>query len=437
MRRQATVITILENEAVRTMTTRPGGDSSSPIHPLLRGLLDDASLFPPGNSPMPKAVAAHVRLVNAWYGEFTGPFVCPETRLGELRIALTAASVGWIDIALVVTAGAAAVASATDAVAGDPRLRLRAIEVPADKDAEPGRAIAAVAAELDAAPLAAATGYVEVPLAAMAAPGAGHLLTMIDERGYRPKLRTGGVTGQAFPDEATLAACLAEIAGRRIPFKCTAGLHHAVRHTDAATGFEHHGFLNVLLATGIGLDGGDVGEIAGVLAERDPAAVAGAILALSPDAAAEIRGLFTSFGTCSIDDPVADLVGLGLLSKPGGLLRQGGPGLLAHAVLLCLPLPGACPDGLIDSADDGHGAAHPRRPPVKLTIALRSVSADEQVAPGRIRLYGSLRPVGHVAVAKLRGQGDQPPDDPAGRDVDEEQDGPAGSLARGDAGPLG
>jgi hypothetical protein len=125
------------------------------------------------------------------------------------------------------------------------------------------------------------------------------------------------MTREAFPDEATLAACLAEIAERRIPFKCTAGLHHAVRHTDVTTGFEHHGFLNVLLATGVGLDGGDIGEIAGVLGERDPAAVAEAVQALGPDAADEIRGMFTSFGTCSIDDPVADLINLGLLSKPG------------------------------------------------------------------------------------------------------------------------
>lgn len=301
------------------MTTRPADDSGSPVHQLLRGLLDDAALFPPGNSPMPKAVAAHARLANAWYGELTGPFVCPETRLGELRIALTTASIGWIDLALVVTAGASAVAAAIDAVAADPRLRLRAIEVPADKDAEPAQAIAEVAAELDAAPLAAATGYIEVPLTAIAAPGAGHLLTMIDERGYRPKLRTGGLTSQAFPDEATLAACLAELTERRIPFKCTAGLHHAVRHTEATTGFEHHGFLNVLLATGTGLRDGDADAIVGVLAERDPDAVTRAASELSVDAATEIRGLFTSFGTCSVDDPVADLVSLGLLGKPGEL----------------------------------------------------------------------------------------------------------------------
>jgi hypothetical protein len=283
-------------------------------------LLDDASLFPPASLPVPAAVAAHARHATAWYGELAGPFVCPETRLGDLRTVLTAASAAWIDLALVVTGGAAAVTAATDAVAADPRLRLRAIEVPAAKDGDAGQAITMAANALDAAPLAAATGYIEVPLAMLAGPGAGRLVAMIDQRGYRPKLRTGGVTAEAFPDEAALAACLAEVAGRRIPFKCTAGLHHAVRHTAAGTGFEHHGFLNVLLAVGACADGAGREVIAGVLAQRDPATVAESVLALDPEAAAEIRSLFTSFGTCSTDEPVADLVGLGLLSKPRELL---------------------------------------------------------------------------------------------------------------------
>ncbi len=123
------------------------------------------------------------------------------------------------------------------------------------------------------------------------------------------------MTPEAFPDEATLAGCLAAVAGRQIPFKCTAGLHHAVRGTDQAAGLEQHGFLNVLLAVGAAAADASVAEITAILAERDPAKVTGAVRALDPDAAAEIRWLFTSFGTCSTEQPVADLVGLGLLSQ--------------------------------------------------------------------------------------------------------------------------
>ena len=300
-----------------SQNAQPPGTLGDRTGTLLGNLLDDASLFPPGNLAMPAAVAAHVSHESAWFADLTGPFVCPETKLADLARALTAATVPWIDLSLVVTGGAAAVAAATDAVAADPRLRLRAVEVPAARNTEPAQAVTDVAAALDGVPLASAAGYIEYPLAAISDPAtAGPLLDLAGQRGYRPKLRTGGVTAQAFPAEDLLAGCLVGLAGRRLPFKCTAGLHHAVRCTDEAAGLEQHGFLNVMLAVGAAAAGASAGEVAAILAQRDQASVAAAVRGLDADAAAEIRWLFTSFGTCSTDDPVADLVGLGLLSRP-------------------------------------------------------------------------------------------------------------------------
>jgi hypothetical protein len=283
---------------------------------LLHHLLDDASLFPPGNLPMPAAVVAHASHEAAWFSELTGPFVCPETRIVELGRALTAANRPWIDLSLVVTGGARAVTAATNAVAADARLRLRAVEVPAAKDQDPAEAIYDVAAALDSVPLAGAAGYIEYPVTAISDPAtAGPLLELADQHGYRPKLRTGGVTPEAFPAEHTLAGCLAAVTAHRIRFKCTAGLHHAVRCTDADAGLDQHGFLNVLLAVGAAAAGAGVGAIAALHGQRDQAAIAAAVRALDPETAAEIRWLFTSFGTCSTQAPIADLVSLGLLSQ--------------------------------------------------------------------------------------------------------------------------
>ena len=283
---------------------------------LLRGLLDDASLFPPASLAMPAAVAAHRRHEVAWYRSLCGPFVCADTRLADLRAALTTANSTAIDLSLVVTGGADAVSAALDAVAADPRLRLRAVEVPAAKEGDQGAAVTAVVDALNRAPLAAAAGYVEIPLHAIAdSATSGGLLGIVDSHGYRPKLRTGGVTAEAFPDEATLARCLIAVIDRRTPFKCTAGLHHAVRHTAADTGFEHHGFLNVLLAVAAAAGGADTEEVANLLAERDAATVAARVAGLDDDAIADSRYLFISFGTCSTDEPVADLVALGLLAR--------------------------------------------------------------------------------------------------------------------------
>jgi hypothetical protein len=279
---------------------------------LLRGLFDDASLFPPTSLEMPAAVAGYVRHHGAWYQEMAGPFVCPETRLGELRISLTAVNVAEIDLSLVVTGGATAVEAAAESVAADPRLRLRAVEVPVRGDAGPLQGAAEVADALDRTLLAGAAGYVEVPVAALA----GDVLDAVASRGYRPKLRTGGVTAAAFPDERTLAAALCAVTDLRVAFKCTAGLHHAVRHAASDTGFEHHGFLNVLLAVAAALESAEPDDVAAVLGDHDAEHIAAEISGLGPAEAVMVRSLFASFGTCSTDEPVADLAALGLADGP-------------------------------------------------------------------------------------------------------------------------
>jgi hypothetical protein len=84
-----------------------------------------------------------------------------------------------------------------------------------------------------------------------------------------------------------------------------------VRHRDPETGFEHHGFLNVLRATRASLDGAAVDEVAALLDEAD----AGRLLdGTALDALAGARRWFTSFGSCSISDPLDDLTELGLVS---------------------------------------------------------------------------------------------------------------------------
>ncbi len=279
---------------------------------IFSGLFDDASLFPPASLAMPDAVAGHLRHQQAWYGDMSGPFVCADTKITQLSAALTAANVAELDLALVLPGGADSLDAAADAVFADPRLRLRAVEVPVDRQAANTEvAVARLVARLDETPLVGATAFAEIPAAQLNS-DAVHALS---EHRYLAKLRTGGVTAEAFPDEPTLARCLILLADQRLAFKCTAGLHHAVRHRAADTGFEHHGFLNVLLAVVAALEGSDVPDVAGVLADQDANRVARGVSELTPDAAAGARSLFTSFGTCSTDEPVTDLVTLGLVSK--------------------------------------------------------------------------------------------------------------------------
>jgi hypothetical protein len=141
------------------------------------------------------------------------------------------------------------------------------------------------------------------------------VLDALASAGAHAKLRTGGTTAEAFPSEVRLAAAIDGCLARGLAFKCTAGLHHAVRHTATDTGFEHHGFLNVLLATAALLDGAGVPGAAAVLAERSPSTLAGSARRLDGDRIAAVRARFRSFGTCSISEPLDDLAALGLLDE--------------------------------------------------------------------------------------------------------------------------
>jgi hypothetical protein len=159
----------------------------------------------------------------------------------------------------------------------------------------------ALAEELDDVAL-----FVEVPWA-VDSPGWAKALDELAMREVRLKFRTGGVTAEAFPSPAELAAGIEAALDRELAFKCTAGLHHAVRHTDPATDLVHHGFLNVLLATRASLDGGDV---VAALTETDPGAIATAVKDADLEGA---RRWFTSFGSCSVLEPHHDLSEMGLL----------------------------------------------------------------------------------------------------------------------------
>jgi hypothetical protein len=95
-------------------------------------------------------------------------------------------------------------------------------------------------------------------------------------------------------------------------FKATAGLHNAVRHT-ADTGFTHHGFLNLLVATGRLLAGTDAEDVRSALASTDGKALAEEAANMTEHEALSVRGVFASYGSCSLTDPVTDLEELGLL----------------------------------------------------------------------------------------------------------------------------
>ncbi len=283
------------------MTTLP------PLPAAWTGLVDDAAVFPPGNADLPDAVAAYVARRGEWYADVVGPLVVKDTQLADVP--------ADVPVSVVLTGGAGAVAGVAGLAAKRGR-RVFALEAAVrDLDDLTGN-VRRINAAVDAARadggLADAEVYIELPQT-VPTPDWLAAADAVAEAEGRLKFRTGGVDADLFPAAATVAAWIDAALDRETAYKCTAGLHHAVRHRDHETGFEHHGFLNVLLATRRALDGGSVSEVAEVLDDH----YANDLVALARTSdLAGARRWFTSYGSCSVTEPLDDLVGLGLLEAP-------------------------------------------------------------------------------------------------------------------------
>ncbi len=257
------------------------------------GLVDDAAIFPPGNAELAPALQAFADRRAEWYAGLVGSFVVTDTHLGSVPAGLPAS--------VVLTTGAGAVAGVA-ALAARKDLRLSGLEVAVRDADDPVGNVRRIDAAVRAAEVDVPV-FIEIPGPATAA-----WLAAADEVaacGHLLKLRLGNVDHDLIPDARRVAAWMDAALDRETPFKATAGLHRAVRHDPEGGG--SHGFLNVMAATQVLWDGGSAPDAADALEERDGAALAAADLSSA-------RRWFTSFGSCSVTEPVDDLVALGLVS---------------------------------------------------------------------------------------------------------------------------
>jgi hypothetical protein len=241
---------------------------------VLARLIDHAALFPPASMSLEDALAEDRRARASPHAALLNRFVVPAAKLSELpddRPALSVVLSGADDAQLV--DGAAGV-EAVELVLDGPRPQ------PADLLAV-RRALAPLGVETYFELLFDDGWRDDIPAA----------IGSIAAMGGRVKLRCGGAFTPTVEQVALVIAACREAGAA---FKCTAGLHHAVRRGD------EHGFLNILAATTA-----PSGGIEAVLAEEDAAAL---------DVSGSDRALFVGFGSCSWEEPVDDLVELGLLS---------------------------------------------------------------------------------------------------------------------------
>jgi len=301
-------------------------DQKSPVlesvRVLLEGAIDYAGLFPPSQLSMSEAVINYALNRAGQHNWMLGRFVLPVARLSEfLDIAshyfTSAGQRGW---RLSVLAGE----NINDTIRqianfneqNSANVVIDSLEVKANTVSKIENTVSALPPNL--------TTYFEV--------GIGEnfvdLVSTLAFRQQRAKIRTGGVVPEDFPKSAEVIKFVRACVGANVPFKATAGLHHPIRCyrplTYAADGPKGtmHGFLNLFLMTGFARKSFKPKRLEELMEEefdevfrfeepriswRDSN-----VLDIFDLQQLRLAGI-TSFGSCSFDEPVADLHSLGIL----------------------------------------------------------------------------------------------------------------------------
>jgi hypothetical protein len=294
----------------------------SAIQTLLREAIDYAGLFPPAGLDMERALANYVEYGTGPLSWALGRFVVPVSRLAELEAAMqrfphTPEDQPWRFAALLGTDPGSELEqldafNRRHAKAG---ATVDTVEVKATSEAGVEEIMRRVPASLQA--------YIEVPIDS----DPSGLIATIGQREGHAKVRTGGVTQDAFPRAADLLRFVQVCVRAGVPFKATAGLHHPLRgeyrltYAPDSPRASMFGFLNLFLTVAFLRAGMGATEAARLLEEESPEAFQaddGAIswrghrLDLKSLSDARRLGMI-SFGSCSFLEPIEDLEALHLL----------------------------------------------------------------------------------------------------------------------------
>src|SRR6188768_1327030 len=277
---------------------------------LMAGAVDYAGLFPPAQLPLADALAEYRRALAGADAWMLGRFIVPAVQLPALADAVVRDAHdggGWTVSAIVrehMDEDAAAV-QAFNQRAAHLHVRVDTIECRPSSSAS----ITWLAKTFSPA----FTVHVEVGVG----PTAPDDLRVVARHQLRAKVRTGGLAPDAFPAPASLVAFIESARDAGVPFKATAGLHHAMRGAYplsdeiGAQSATMHGFVNVMLATATVGERFATTTAAALLTRTDRSAlvfdderVRWGDVELSIDAIVRMReAQCVSFGSCSFREP--------------------------------------------------------------------------------------------------------------------------------------
>ncbi|MDZ7629953.1 MAG: hypothetical protein U5K74_01025 [Gemmatimonadaceae bacterium] len=293
------------------------------LRTLVAGVVDYAGLFPPASLSMNDAVANHAAYRASDDAWMLGRFVVPVSRLAEWESSVAQLSPDqahrWHGARLSVLLSGEFAVEAEQISAFNARSPFGVrIDVAEARTNTPDSVLATAAAMPDEVML-----YCELPHR----DDPRELVAAVKSAQVRAKIRTGGVTPDAFPSPAEIVRFLRRCHEAGVTAKATAGLHHPLRgefrltYADDAPRGAMYGYLNVFLAAAAIRAGASDDVASAILGVTDMAMLSivdGSItiagVALSADVLGAMRAEgVVAFGSCSFREPVDELRVLGAL----------------------------------------------------------------------------------------------------------------------------
>ncbi len=329
------------------------------LRTFMHGLIDYAGLFPPANLPLNEAIDDYIKHLNGENSWMLGRFIIPVSKLNELdQFVSLFDEIGPLELAVLGSGGDSndeylskisndmvKISDYRNRHSGKVRIEVYECKLPSNSPSK--KTMKKATDLLNQNKLSHYHEFPELPDV-----GINYstdedesswdeeilpVVSMIAElKGAGIKLRCGGIVKEAFPSVEQIAAMIQTCALIDIPMKCTAGLHHPIRHFAEEYDAYMHGFINafgagiftsnfpnpensqerfrmfILLSHLIGeqvadnFDFGDKGMIWKMGDDRD------SIFEFDNDSIRNCRGKnMISYGSCSFQEPMDDLKQLG------------------------------------------------------------------------------------------------------------------------------
>ena len=291
-------------------------DASRVIRALLSNSIDYAGLFPPAGLSMSEAAANYAQYLKSGEAWALGKFVLPVALLDEFATAAKE----HLPNSSTIPAWSLSVLAGSDLGNDLQRIlkfnrdhqkiaHIDAVELKASSRQEITSAMSVIPKSFET--------YFEIPIQNNPV----ELIATISQVGARAKVRTGGITIDAFPASADLISFIDTCVRIHVVFKATAGLHHPIRaryrltYEEKSTWGMMYGFLNVFLAAVFLTRGMEQEDAVKLLEEQsrqafhfhnDGVGWRGHEIWID-DLVGMRQRVAASFGSCSFSEPIGDL----------------------------------------------------------------------------------------------------------------------------------